>query len=493
MPDNSYWQERQEQKYLIAEKKIDAYYEGLKRSFEQAKKEIHSVIADFYMRYADENGLTFTEAQKALSKAEIGSLKAFISKVNRHMGEYSQELNNMSIKARMSPYQATEMQIDAILQELYTIEYKIKGEELFKEIYEDSYYRTWFNIDQYHGFHQEFAQIASSVVEELVKYPFNGANFSSRLWKQKDHMLQRLNESLTTMLVQGKNPKTLSDGFSKAFGTKEFEAYRLLHTEGSFMSEQGTLAAYKEDGVDRYQFLATLDGKTSDICREADGEIYEVERAVVGVNYPPLHNFCRSTTVPYYEDGVGGARAARDPVTGKPYKVPADMTYKNWHTEYIAGNPEAVLTEQKWKNRYTDKKQYEKYKEILGVDAPKTFDSFQNLKYTETEKWAEIKDRYDNTRLGKYLQNQFAYTYNGEKLFIPNNTIFEATRVIAGGKSKTPLRVKEKLSEKYGGTPEDWVKRVGKIESDNYVFDMHWYELKGKQYEMKLKNRGEKK
>lgn len=491
MPD-SYWQERQEQKYLIAEKKIEAYYEGLKKSFEQAKREIHSVIADFYMRYADENGLTFTEAQKALSKAEIGSLKAFISKVNRHIGEYNQELNNMSVRARITRYQALEKQIDAILQQLYAVEYQSKGADVFHEVYSDSYYRTWFNIDQYHGFHQEFAQIIPGTVEELVKYPFNGANFSSRLWKQKDHMLQRLNESLTTMLVQGKNPKTLSDSFSKMFGTKEFEAYRLLHTEGSFMSEQGTLAAYKEDGVDKYQFLATLDGKTSDICREADGEVYEVDKAVVGVNYPPLHNFCRSTTVPHYEDGFSGTRAARDSVTGKPYKVPADMTYKDWHKEYIAGNPEAVLAEQRWKNRHADKKQHEKYKEILGADAPKSFDSFQSLKYNKAEEWGGLKDRYDNTRLGKYLQSQFDYTYNGEKLFIPKDTVFEATRVIAGGKNKTPLRAKDKLSDKYGGAPDDWIKKVGKIESDNYVFDMHWYELSGKQYEMKLKNRGEK-
>jgi SPP1 gp7 family putative phage head morphogenesis protein len=234
-------------------------------------------------------------------------------------------------------------------------------------------------------------------VEELIKYPFNGADFSTRLWKQKDHMLQQLNESITTMLIQGRNPMTLSSDFSKKFGTKEFEAYRLLHTEGSFMMEQGTLVAYKEDGVKKYQILATLDMKTSDICRYADGKTYDVDKAVTGVTYPPLHVFCRSTTVPYYEDSDYSqvTRAARDPVTGKSYEVPADMNYKDWHKKYIESNPKAVLEEKKWKNRYSDKKQFDRYKTVLGKDLDEnSLDDFQNLKYTNTEEWNLTKYNY---------------------------------------------------------------------------------------------------
>lgn len=333
----SYWEKRQELTYLAGEKKVSAYYRGLQKAFEQAKKEIQSVINDFYMRYAKENKVTYAEAQKLLNKAEIGELQEFIDLVNESLGEYNLKLTNMSIKARITRYQALEKQIDAILQRLYALEYEYKGKELLKEIYTDAYYRTWFNIDQYHGFHQEFAQINPRTIDELIRYPFNGANFSSRIWKQKDHMLQVLTEDITTMLVQGKNPQTLAKDFAKRFNTKEYEAYRLLHTESSFIIEQGTLAAYKEDGVEKYQILATLDMKTSDICRSEDGKIYDVDKAVVGVNYPPYHPFCRTTTIPYYEDDdkKEDTRVAKDPKTGKSYEVPADMNYKQWYDLYI--------------------------------------------------------------------------------------------------------------------------------------------------------------
>lgn len=333
-----YWEDRQAKKYLAGEKKVNDYYRGLKRSFEQAKCEIRSVINDFYLRYAKENNLSFAEAQKQLNKAEIGELQDFIAKVYENMGKYDLELNNMSIRARITRYQALEKQIDALLQQLYSIEYEYKGKELLKEIYSDSYYKTWFNTDRYHGFHQEFAQINTRTIDELIRYPFNGADFSTRIWKQKAHMLQKLNESITTMLVQGRNPQTLARDFAKMFGTKEYEAYRLLHTEGSFIMEQGTLSAYKEDGVEKYQILATLDHRTSNICRGKDGDIHDLDKTITGVNYPPFHPFCRTTTVPYYEDSdyKDDKRAARGK-DGKTYKVPASMTYKEWQKKYVGG------------------------------------------------------------------------------------------------------------------------------------------------------------
>lgn len=336
MNGSEYWAKRQEKIYLAGERKINQYYNELIKSFEKAKRDISDVVNDFYLRYADKNGLTYAQAQVELDKEELKDLQEFIELVNERIGKYDQEIENKSIKARITRYQALLEQINAILEELYAIEYEYKGSEMLKEVYAESYYRTWYNIDVYKGFHQEFAQINPRTIEELIKYPWSGADFSTRIWKQKDHMLQKLKESITTMLVQGKNPSTLSKDFAKIFKTKEYEAYRLLHTESSFIIEQGTLAAYREDGVKKYQIVATLDMKTSDICRSKDGKIYDVDKATVGVNYPPFHPFCRTTTVPYYDDKdlEKSTRAARDQ-KGRSIKVPASMTYKEWQEKFI--------------------------------------------------------------------------------------------------------------------------------------------------------------
>lgn len=338
MNNRKYWEERQASNYISGEKEILSFYKELEKAFIQAKREIESVINDFYIRYADNNGVSYTKAQKLLEKQEIGELKDYIKQVYASMGTRDVNVINKSIKARITRYEALEKQIQSILDNLYDIQYKDGGINKLKEVYENSYYNTLYNIDIYNGFHKEFAQVNVRDIETLIKYPFNGSNYSDRLWKQKDHMLTKLKENITTMLVQGKNPKTLSTDFVKIFKTKQFEAYRLLHTEGSFIIEQGTLAAYKEDGVEEYQILATLDTKTSDICREQDSKTYKVDDYITGSTAPPFHQFCRTTTVPYYGEDEG-ERAARDE-DGKTYKVPANMSYTQWYDRYITKETE---------------------------------------------------------------------------------------------------------------------------------------------------------
>lgn len=53
------------------------------------------------------------------------------------------------------------------------------------------------------------------------------------------------------------------------------------------------------------------------------------------------------------------------------------------------------LKRKKWKNRHDDKKQYERYKEVLGKDLDvNSLDDFQNLKYNDAEKWKSKQREY---------------------------------------------------------------------------------------------------
>ena len=339
-----YWETRQAEMYQAGEMRVNQYFARLEKAFNQTKRELQKTIEAFYFRYAKENGLSYAEAQKRLDKEELGELKDFIALAMQNIGKYNQTVNNMSIKARITRYQALEAEVDAILRQLYAVDYEAMAEETMREVYEESYYRTWYNIDQYRGFHAAFSKVEPRIVETLLEYPFNGANFSSRLWKQKDHLQTQLMESLTTMMIQGKHPSTLTKDFAKKMQSKKFDAYRLLHTESSFLMSEATHAGYKEDGVEKYQILATLDSKTCGVCGELDGDVHEVDKAVVGVNMPPFHPLCRCTDTPYYDDMdlSDMPRVARDPETGKTYDVPGDMTYKEWKKEYLGAESDSA-------------------------------------------------------------------------------------------------------------------------------------------------------
>ena len=96
-------------------------------------------------------------------------------------------------------------------------------------------------------------------------------------------------------------------------------------------------------GADSYEFLATLDNETCSICGKLDKKVFKISKACVGTNCPPMHNECRCTIAPYYDDEFsdlfdkGSTRAARDPLTGKTVYVP-DMSYIEWKKKYKSRN-----------------------------------------------------------------------------------------------------------------------------------------------------------
>ena len=89
-------------------------------------------------------------------------------------------------------------------------------------------------------------------------------------------------------------------------------------------------------GVKEYEIVSTLDSKTSEICRSLDGKHFPMSEFKPGITAPPFHPWCRTTTVPYFNDEFtkGEMRAARDE-DGKTYYVPADMKYREWELKYV--------------------------------------------------------------------------------------------------------------------------------------------------------------
>lgn len=51
-------------------------------------------------------------------------------------------------------------------------------------------------------------------------------------------------------------------------------ASRLIRTEVNHFSNQGFLEGYKAAGITRYRFMATLDLRTSAVCRQLDGKTF---------------------------------------------------------------------------------------------------------------------------------------------------------------------------------------------------------------------------
>jgi SPP1 gp7 family putative phage head morphogenesis protein len=78
------------------------------------------------------------------------------------------------------------------------------------------------------------------------------------------------------------------------------QAKVLARTELSRVPVQGQVDKYIASGVEKVEFTAVMDDRTSEICQEMNGKIFRVDELVPGENLAPLHANCRSTCVPVF-------------------------------------------------------------------------------------------------------------------------------------------------------------------------------------------------
>lgn len=133
-------------------------------------------------------------------------------------------------------------------------------------------------------------------------------------------------------------------------------------TESAYFSSQSQKDAFNALDVEKFEIVATLDSSTSEICRELDGKVFDMKNFEPGVTAPPFHPWCRTTTVPYFDDNFT-ERAARGE-DGKTYYVDSRLNYKEWEKTFVEDGSKSGLKEVK-ENDIIDEPLFPK--EIAGV------------------------------------------------------------------------------------------------------------------------------
>lgn len=399
---DEYWQKRFEILQEALLNKSDKYYIELIKQYEKASRNVQDKITLWYMRLADNNEVSLARAKQMLSNQELKEFKWTVEEYIRYGKEnainqqWIKELENASARAHISKLQAIQLEIQQQI-EVLAGNMEIKIPEILQETYTEGYYKTAYELQKGLNTVSDIKKLDTSTVEKVMSKPWtvDGKTFSDRIWNNKEQLIDTLNKELTQSIIRGDAPDKLIETISDKFETSRKVAGRLVMTESAYFSSLSRLESYKELGVKKYKIVATLDLKTSKLCRGLDGKPFDVSEYKVNVTAPPFHFYCRTTTAPYIEgldDLLSGQRAARDPITGKTVYVDDKMTYPEWYDKYVKENPEAVLKEKKLKNVGTDKKQYDYYKQRLGEEnLPKTFDEFQDIKYTDTTEYGILK------------------------------------------------------------------------------------------------------
>lgn len=335
MNTQEYWKDRFER---LAEKeyaKGDKSLKELNKIFSSARKEMNEKIDGFYSKYGvikespkfktlkDGTEVIVGHSKKLVVPKTIAEVKL---KEGTRLTKLNKELKLILMKA--SKEQSTYMKMT------------------LGEIARDTYYNSIYTIYSGVGVGTSFDLLSDHVVNQLIYNPVHGQDFKKRIWNNRDKLANQVNQTLNNGIIQGLSNKKMTQELSKNMKSGYGVAKRLIQTEVTNTYNQATMAGYKESGiVEKYEYSATLDRVTSDICADLDGKKIDLKNATVGLNLPPMHPNCRSSTTAYFdESNKAMQRMARNPEDGKNFYVPDNMTSRDFKDIYVDKN----ITRAEW-------------------------------------------------------------------------------------------------------------------------------------------------
>ena len=339
--DEQYWQRRNEEleaewfkrSQKEIERELAAYYT-------QALKHIEKDINDLYARFAIDNSMSMTAAYSLLQGDEFRvwrmDMQEYLKQIEA-TGDKKllRELNTLAMRSRISRldklYAETCVELSKLAEK-----FGRSMDKFLPTAYKDFYYRNLFEIGRKRGLASTPAKVESNKLENVLRAPWSGKNYSARIWANQEKLAEILQREITAAMHRGASVENVSKIITQKMGVGMSDARRLVRTELNYVQNRAALDSIKDAGMKYYRFVATLDRRTSAACRAHDGKIYPVDEGSPGTNMPPLHPHCRSTIVASLkgDSTPKGNRAARDR-EGKYIRVPADMKYEEWYNEYV--------------------------------------------------------------------------------------------------------------------------------------------------------------
>ena len=330
--------------------KGQAYFADLEKQYMIASQNIEKELTNWYSRFATNNNITLIEAKRLLTTKELAEFKWNVTEYIKYGEEnalnqkWMKELENASARVHVSRLESLKVQMQQQVEVLYGNQ--TDGfDKLLKDVYTDGYFHTAYEIQRGFNIGWDLHDLNSNQLDKVLSKPWttDGKTFSDRIWTHKQQLLGDLQTGLTQTVIRGEAPDKLIKNISERFRVNKNKAGRLVMTESAAFASASQKDCFNDLDVEKYEILATLDNKTSAICQELDGKVISMKDYEVGVTAPPFHTWCRTTTIPYFEDNYG-ERSARD-ADGNVYYIPSNIKYPEWKEKFVDGGSKNGLKE----------------------------------------------------------------------------------------------------------------------------------------------------
>lgn len=419
MKNEKYWKKRQEEKLSSILNDAQVASEYVSDIYSKASLYTQSKINGIFEKYRDGHGLSNADAKEMLdsliSDRDYNQIKRILENnpKTKQRKELLKKLDTPPYQYRIKRLENMQSQLDKLMNEVYKVEKNVSTDCYINSAF-NAYYRNVYNLQKGMKVAYQFDMLDPELIDSMLKSRWSGKNYSNRIWDNTNALAESLKDEMLMGVLTNKTEKEMADTIMNKFAVGAYQARRLIQTESAAMTAFADQQAFKDAGIEKEMFIAVHDSRTSQICQHHDRSIVEIAKAKVGVNVPPLHPNCRSHMIPYIE-GVTDAmkKRQRNPVTNKDEVVDVSENYDQWlkrqQEEHGVDTVNSFM--EKTKNASSDRKQYNKYIDVLGKEnMPTSLSKFQDMKYNDVEKFNDLKLHFKDSKLQKGITESYNLT-----------------------------------------------------------------------------------
>lgn len=286
----TYWEERRKRLDASMAKDEKRLFAKLATYYDREAARLDREIAAYYAKYGEQDVIAYRVLLQNLSDADRQLLLERMDAFAEKYPEYAHLL-----PVRTSIYKLNRLEGLRQSIAMQQLEMGAQEQKQAKAFFQRMALRYANASAEYLGFGKQFYSVDHDAIQRILGNAWcNAKDFSARIWENRQRLAQTLQTDFVNAFIRGDSYQRISRMMRQKFqNVSKSNLERLVFTEDTYLAAESSVMPFSQY-YDRYLYECA-DGNACATCRALQGESFPIRDRMPGLNFPPMHPWCRCT------------------------------------------------------------------------------------------------------------------------------------------------------------------------------------------------------
>ena len=249
------------------------------------------LFAKLQLAMTDEIYKVYNKQSNSIARLQKANRDKLLNEIAIIMLKY--EISNEYMSLTVGDKRELNTRMGKFINELFDNEVKEETKivnDILSDVSHDTYYSNSFIFNK-----NKVKHVHDNILKKILDLKIKGEHFSKRIWKNKNNLAKTVKSKIREFINGNISVNKITSEIMHRYDVNWNVSRRLVRTEICNVQTHANEVWAKNHNIKYQMFMATLDNKTSQRCRELDGNVYDMNDSNKPI--PPLHVNCRSLLV----------------------------------------------------------------------------------------------------------------------------------------------------------------------------------------------------